>query len=472
MSSYDDIPSFISRAVRVIERAAHRARLNETKEKRILRRFSIAECVELMNCDRSYLYQLLKHPAAPEGEVRGREKTLSVADIMKVRAIAASRPVSRKPMLFWRKPGEDLPVITISSQKGGTGKSVTAAHLAQFALLNYGLRVGIIDGDPQSTCSLYFVDGETSVAGNDVDSFTDFMGVPMPGQFKPGKYRKIQHSPEQLDNFWKRTPWPGLRLMPGGASIQEADIGMFFLAQSEESENRQVHRMLRDAIETWSDAHEPKTSPEDLMQDDGTFDDEAYQAALYETLDLIIIDTAPSLTLAQMNAVVAADMLCIPQTMKGFDLATASIYLNSLNDYFEHLKYEANPIKFRKSRPFILPTIVAHSTGSDVKSIGEIYAQDPDIISPVFYQQSAGVANAFEVYKSAYEYVPDKNTKESLQRFARNANAVNDAILSRAITKLPSRGYANQFIAENYPEGAIPWWTDNEMIKISKEDAA
>jgi len=464
--SFHDIPSFVDAAIECVARAASSARMHRTQKLRVLRRYSIAEVAEFFGADRSFINALMKHPDAPEGEVKGRERTLSVHDIMKLRAIADSRPEARRTTLYWRKPGDQLPVLVMSSQKGGVAKSLTSAHLAQYLNLYYGLRVGVIDGDPQATCSLYFVDDTTSVAGYDVEVYTDFMGVPEAGQRE-----KIIHAPDRLNVFWRPTPWPGLRLIPGGAGIQEADIAMYYLTQTEDPEQKKIYRMLRDALDRWRDAHPPRTAARDLAGPGGRFRHDAYEAALKETLDVVIIDTPPSLTLATLNTIVAADTLIIPQTMKGFDLSTLHIYLASLRDYFSFIEGDTNPVKFRPSRSMILPTIVNRSSDTDLRTIGEIMAGNPDIISPIYYQYSEGAANAFREFKSAYEYDAPKARRTSLQAFIDNANAVNDAIVGRALPNLPGRGYARAFLERLFPEGEVEGWTQTARPR-TEEDAA
>ena len=54
------------------------------------------------------------------------------------------------------------------------------------------------------------------------------------------------------------------------------------------------------------------------------------ESALTETLDVIIIDYQPALTLFQLNNVMASTSLIIPQTMKGFDIATLSTFVTGL----------------------------------------------------------------------------------------------------------------------------------------------
>ena len=267
------------------------------------------------------------------------------------------------------------------------------------------------------------------------------------------------HTDAHLDTFWKRTPWPGLRLMPGGVPIQEADISLHFLATGPYEGHRRVYRLLRDAIHRWEAAHPPKTDPRQLVDKDGRIDHETYNKALYETLDVVIIDTAPSLSLAQLNAVVAADTLIIPQTMRGFDLSTLRIYLNSLSEYLRFIRHEDDPVAFRPMPSYILPTIVSTASDTDLRHVGELYATDPEVVCPIYYARSEAVANAAEDYHSIYEYVPPKSRQKSAAAFMRNANAVGDAITARAIPRLPPRGFANEFVRENLPEGT-PMWTE------------
>jgi chromosome partitioning protein len=470
MTVFDDIPSFVGLAKHCVSMAYSRVRMHETRAHRVMRRFSMAETAEIIGCTRHSLYNLLKHPDAPAGETQGREKTFSVKEIMKIRAIGASRDRSRSVILPWRKNNQKLPVITFSSLKGGTGKSLSAAHFAQHAALYHGLRVGIVDCDPQSTCSLYFVDNDTSIIDDSVDTFTDFMGVP-----DPGALRRVRHDTMRLNSFWKPTPWPGIRLIPGGSKIQEADIALFFLSQSSDPDAKTFYRMLRDNIHKWSEAYPPKTQPSDLVKEDGRFDDEAWELALNETFDLIVLDTAPSLSLAQVNAVMAADTLVIPQTMRGFDLSTLHTYLSSLEDYYKFVRHQANPIPFSPTGSVVLPTMVNTANQTDLRAVGELYAQNQDFISPVFYKNLPGAANAFEKYQSVYEYIPEnKHQKAGIQNFLDNANAVSEHILLRAVDGIPIKGFADAFISKQFPDGEIPKWADNEgraEVKV-KESAA
>jgi len=463
----EGIPNFVARAQRGIESAASSMRFSDTRKNRIQKRYSVREVSDMLGFHRSVVTQWLDQEDAPKGIFKGRENTFSIYDILKLRALAASRPKvagsrQQRPSLFWRKPEDPIPVITFSSQKGGVAKSVSAANLAQFSVLYHGLRVGLIDSDAQATLSLYYADETIDVAGTDTDTFTRFMGVPAPGE------EVLQHSDAELDNFWVQTPWPGVRLIPGGAPIQEADIAMYFMTQKKAT--RRVYRLLKDTIDRWSAAFPPRTRPEDLRDKDGRFLEDKFKSALTETLDVIIIDCAPALTLTQLNSVVAATTLIVPNTLRGFDLSTLKVYLSSLDDYLRFIRNEPDPVVFPPVPSYILPTNVQNNNDADIAQVGELYAHDPEVICPVYSGHSAAVANAARDFQSIYEYEPERSRKRSADQFLANANAVGDAILTRAVSWIEPRGFANAFIAERFAGQVPPWTTEPGEVREEEEE--
>jgi len=58
-SPFFDIPSFLTVAERCVAAAQSTVREHETREQRVLKRFSVAEVAEALNCNRNYLYKYL-----------------------------------------------------------------------------------------------------------------------------------------------------------------------------------------------------------------------------------------------------------------------------------------------------------------------------------------------------------------------------------------------------------------------------
>ena len=247
------IDAFLKRAATSLNSSESNRNLRDTRATRSLRKFSIKEMCEFFGLERSALNHLLQREKAPRGEQVGREVHYSADDMMKLRLLDC---VARKrnygsQTIFWRKKGDFLPVIVCGSQKGGSGKSITACNLGLWAQLAYGLRVGIVDADPQATASLYFADDKVDVGSLDTQTFTNFMGMQEPGE------PIVVHDPETLNSFWKETPWPGIRLLPGGPSIQEGDINLFFLHKNPDPNVPKLYDLLRSAIQRWDEAHPP-----------------------------------------------------------------------------------------------------------------------------------------------------------------------------------------------------------------------
>ena len=441
--AYGQFEQFIRNLGRVMQQVNTKLQRDLTMRSRVSRRFSMTEVAEFLAVDATYLTRIDKdEPAFPEGERSGRERSFTPSEVMTIRGILASRPGARREHLYWRQPEDPVKVITFGAQKGGTGKSLTAAHFAQYLSLFYGLRVGVIDADPQATASLYFADADLPLFSPDTATLAEFMGVD-----EPGSSTLTQRSAEEIDAIWRPTPWPGTRLIPGGANIQNGDISLFFLSQGARVP---VYRVLRDAIDRWSAAHPPATRATDLRGEDGAFDPDRFAAALNETLDVIVIDQQPSLTLMQLNGLVAADSVVIPQTMKGFDLATLSTYVGNIGEYLDFIMGFESDLVVGAGEHIVLPTIVQEQNTQDTDQILDLYRRSPREISQVWYSRSDAIANAAEEYKSIYEYMPPRSRRTSARAFMNNANAVNDMLVTRCLPHLPPRGFAQAFIDERW----------------------
>jgi len=441
--SYGQFEQFIRNMSRVMASVNTRLQRDLTMRSRLSRRFSQREVSEFLNIDATYLIRLANEdPAFPEGEKIGRERTYSPHEIMLIRALLDSNPNARRKHLHWRGPTEPVKVVTFGAQKGGTGKSLSAAHFAQYINLFYGLRVGVIDADPQSTISLYFADDALPLFDAETATVADFMGVGDPGAKEP-----TLHSTDTLNKMWRPTPWPGVRLIPGGANIQNGDISMFFMSRNN---GVPIYRLLKDAIVRWEESHRPSTETNDFRTTDGSFDLERYNNALNETLDVIVIDQQPSLTLVQLNGLLAADSVVMPQTMKGFDLATLATFVNSIAEYLDFIVGFDKDFVIGSGAHFVLPTIVQEQNDRDTSQILDLYEQAPNETLQVWYARSDAIANAADEYKSIYEYMPDKNRRQSSLQFMRNANAVNDAIVGKVWPGFEQRGFADTFIKERW----------------------
>lgn len=443
------LEQFLTDLSRGLDRTMVSVNKELTLRNRIKRSWSMRQCAGFLNVSVQYLTKFATaNDDFPAGEYVGRERVFTLNELMHMRALLAASAKRPYDYLAWRKPGDELPVISFASQKGGTAKSLSAAHFAQYLSLNYGMRVGVMDADPQSTITLYFVGGEALAQLPDENTATmvDFAGL-----FASEEAPYTDHTPDVLDSFFLRTSWPGLRLIPAHGETSEGEIQIARLVR-EAPKGKSFYRYLRDAIERWKTAYPPVSMPHELAPD-GKVDQARLDAALNETLDVLIIDYQPALTLFQLNNVIASSSLVIPQTMKGFDIATLSTFVNGLLGMLQHILSHER-IEIGSGANMLLPTIVQRSNAQDLNHIGNLLEHCPTEILPVFYLRSDAIANASDVYQSVYEYEPDTPGKrKGINRFITNADAVNDAIVSRLWPGL-ERGYATAWMDDFYEDDA------------------
>jgi chromosome partitioning protein len=445
-----NLEQFLTDLSRGLERTMVAVNKELTLRHRIRRTWSMRQCARFLKVSIQYLTKFANaNDDFPPGKYVGRERVFTLNELMHMRALLAGSAKRPYDYLAWRKPDSPLPVISFASQKGGTAKSLSAAHFAQYLSLHYGMRVGVMDADPQSTITLYFVGGEglPSMPDENTASMVDFAGL-----FATEDAPFSDHDSKTLDSFFLKTSWPGLRLLPAHGETSEGEIQIARLVR-EAPAGKSFYRYLRDSIERWRDGHVPKTRPDELVVD-GAVDNDKLDQALNETLDCIIIDYQPALTLFQLNNVVASTSLVIPQTMKGFDIATLSTFVTGLLGMLQHILSHER-LDIGSGANMLLPTIVQRNNEQDLNQIGNLLEHCPTEVLPVFYMRSDSIANASDVYQSVYEYEPDTPGKrKGINRFIANADAVNDAIVSRLWPGL-ERGYANAWMDEFYEDDEV-----------------
>jgi len=440
------LESYLRRLDRGLDRALPSINRRATMASRVRRSFSMKRCADLIGVSYAYLTKAAAQmPGFPEGTHVGRERVFTLDELMRIRALLAASARQPREMLAWRNPLDPLPVISFASQKGGTGKSLSAAHFAQYLSLRHGMRVGLIDADPQHTLTLYFLRGEgNGSVSADTPTLVDFAGL-----YADGEKAYTEHDGDTLDTFFTPTPWPGIRILPASGETSEGELQIARLIRAAPREKR-FYRYVADALDTWKAAHPPRTDPADLTDGAGRIDEAAYAAGLNETFDALVIDYQPALTIFQLNNLLATTHLVIPQTMKGFDLATLSTFVKGMLGMIEEI-LARDPLEIGPGTHMLLPTIVQRANDQDLAQIGSLMEEAPGLVLPVFYMRSDAVANAADLYQSAYEFDPTPGQKRGLARFVENADAVNDAIVARIWPGI-ERGLADAWIEKFYAE--------------------
>jgi chromosome partitioning protein len=141
-------------AARLSERLlAHRAQLFPPDTQKELRRFTSGEVAALLGVKDAYLRTLSLDGRGPQPQTGpGGRRLYSSADILALRQMLEAGAKAPGTYMPGRRKGDHLQVITVINFKGGSGKTTTAAHLAQKCALD-GYRVLAIDLDPQASLS-------------------------------------------------------------------------------------------------------------------------------------------------------------------------------------------------------------------------------------------------------------------------------------------------------------------------------
>lgn len=193
-------------ALKLSERLqAHRAQLFPPDARREMRRFTSGEAADLLGVKDAYLRKLHLDGKGPSPEIRGNGRRFySPEDIYTLRKLLESGAKAPGTYLPGRREGDHLQVITVINFKGGSGKTTTAAHLAQKLALD-GYRVLAVDLDPQASLSaLHGFQPEFDL----LDGGT--------------LYDAIQYDdPVPLQQVIQRTYFTNLDLIPGNLDLME-----------------------------------------------------------------------------------------------------------------------------------------------------------------------------------------------------------------------------------------------------------
>ncbi|MBO9463446.1 MULTISPECIES: plasmid partitioning protein RepA [Stappiaceae] len=186
---------------------AHQLQIHQRKifppaSQKTIRRFSPAEAAKLIGIKEGYLRQVAADGHGPEPNENGR-RTYSVEDMDHIRQVLDEKNGTPKYVPI-RRGDEKLQVITVMNFKGGSGKTTTSAHLAQFLALR-GYRVLTIDLDPQASLSAMF--GHQPEL--DVDE----------GETLYGAIR--YEDPRALSEIIRSTYTPNLHIVPGNLELME-----------------------------------------------------------------------------------------------------------------------------------------------------------------------------------------------------------------------------------------------------------
>lgn len=172
---------------------------------KILRSFSSGEAAKLIGIADGYLRQLSLGGKGPQPELgNGGRRSYTLDQINELRSLLEEGGKGKR-YIQHRNGEEHCQVLATVNFKGGSGKTTTAAHLAQFLALR-GYRVLAVDLDPQaSLTALHGLQPEFDIGDN---------------QTLYGAIR-YDDSRRSMSEIVRPTYFPGLDIVPANLELME-----------------------------------------------------------------------------------------------------------------------------------------------------------------------------------------------------------------------------------------------------------
>lgn len=293
-----DIDEIISEHARDLSEKlqAHRLKLFPPSAEKTLRTFQVSEAAKLLGVKSGYLRNLSLDGKGPDPllAASGR-RSYTAQQILDLRHYLDATGRASRRYVPQRRGEEHLQVIAVVNFKGGSGKTTTAAHLAQHLALT-GHRVLAVDLDPQASLSALFgFQPEFDVGPNE----TIYAGL------------RYDSEKRHLSEIIKQTNFPGLHIIPGNIELMEFEYD----------------------------------TPRVLAGQVGTGDGGAFFARLHEALgdvkddyDVVVIDCPPQLGYLTMSALCAATGVLITVHPQMLDVMSMCQFLLMMGDILSHLK--------------------------------------------------------------------------------------------------------------------------------------
>ena len=247
-----------------------------------LRRFSPAEAARFIGIAEGYLRQLVADGKGPPASATGR-RTYSLDDIDSIRRDLDATGKGARKYLPHRRDGEALQIISVMNFKGGSGKTTTSAHLAQFLAFK-GYRVLAIDLDPQASLSALFGhQPELDVGENETI------------------YGAIRYDDDRrsMSEIVRGTYISNLHIVPGQLELMEFEHETPKALMTREGEESLFFSRVGQAIAQVSDAY-----------------------------DVVVIDCPPQLGFLTLSALCAATAVLITVHPQMLDVMSMSQFLN------------------------------------------------------------------------------------------------------------------------------------------------
>lgn len=349
-----------------------------------LRQFASAEVAEFLGVTQNHIKKLHLEGKGPTPTTTpsGR-RTYTAEQMLELRHFLDKHGRSDfKRYVPHRRQGEPLQVISVVNFKGGSGKTTTTAHLAQYLALT-GHRVLAIDLDPQaSLSSLHGIQPELDKN---------------PSLFEALRYDEHRKS---IKEVIQRTNFPSLDIVPANLELQEYEYETPLAASNKNSpEGRMFFTRISAALKEVDDRY-----------------------------DVVVIDCPPQLGYLTLTALTASTSVLITVHPQMLDIMSMSQFLLMLGSILKSIKGAGAKVKLNWFR--YLVTRYEPIDGPQAQMVGFMQAMFNKRMLQHQMLKSTAISDAGITKQTLYEVERNQFIRSTYDRAIECLNAVNGEIAS------------------------------------------
>ncbi|SPF81982.1 plasmid partitioning protein RepA [Pseudoprimorskyibacter insulae] len=347
-----------------------------------LRQFSLAEVAYYLGVTQSTIKKLHLEGKGPEPETSSSgRRSYSAEQMLELRAYLDKhgRPGKRRYVPY-RQPGEELHVVSVVNFKGGSGKTTTAAHLAQHLALK-GHRVLAIDLDPQA-------------------SLTALHGIQPELDDVPSLYETLRYDDERkpISEVIRPTNFPNLDIVPASLELQEYEYDTpVALTSSDPHEGRTFFTRISKALSEVDDRY-----------------------------DVVVFDCPPQLGYLTLTALTASSSVIVTVHPQMLDVMSMSQFLLMLGGIMKTIRDAGANMRLKWFR--YLVTRFEPTDGPQKQMVGFLQAMFPNQMLSAPVLKSTAISDAGITKQTLYEVERSQFVRTTYDRAVTSLNDVNDEI--------------------------------------------
>ncbi len=311
----------------------------------------------------------------------GRRAGYTLADINRAREHFGTR--------LRRGEGDEPVRVAVSNFKGGSAKTTTAIHAAQY-LAEQGLRVLLVDCDPQASSTAAF----GYVPDDDIDVNNTLLPL-------------LEGAQSSLDYAIRTTYWDSLDLIPSNLLLYNAEYGLAI----EASKNPTALLRLMMGLQE-----------------------------IEKQYDVIVLDPPPALGMISLSVVQGANALLVPAPPALYDIFSTRSFFSMLVEVVETLQRHLGEIDYK----FVRLLVTRLDTNSETQQ--QLVDLLPEVLGNTLMRhpvtKTAALDRAGMFGHSLYEVLPDNVPRKTLKRAVNHFNKANEELLLLIRQSWPSHAEA------------------------------